>query len=67
MITPNWFWVFLNWLFDLIRPKGISDSVSSGYEGTDGGGRVVVKQLHKLSPLGSCNQATTEGKALIFR
>lgn len=64
MITPNWLWVFLNWLFDLIRPTGISDSVSSSYEGTDRLGHVVVKQLHKLSPLDSCNLATTEGKAL---
>lgn len=67
MITPSWFCIFLNWLFDLIRPKGISDSVSrvrsESYEGTDRLGHAMVKQLHKLSPLNICNQATMEGKA----
>ena len=58
------FWVFWNWLFNLIRFKATNKSTASGKEDTASPQHDVVIYICKISLLGIPNQIFIEGKVL---
>lgn len=59
----NWFWSSLNWFSNLIKFKGINDSVSSSKESTDSPWCDVAIETNKISS-DIHNQMLIRGKVL---
>lgn len=64
MSFVNCFWVFWNWLSNIIGFRGTNDSIFSDDEGTDNPWHGLAIEIHKIPPLDTPNQIVIRGKVV---